>query len=413
MKKNILIVISLLIFFSCNEKKQNKENIEIRVYNRYFDFTSNKSLNRLRKMIGSNEVQDFKIKNLKIKSDLTHKDENPYNLNPISSLEAFEKLNSSSSKIIGLDLRVNDYEELNSILKKLATQNFIKSIKLNADELNSIPSSIYKLNSLTNLEISCSKINSISTNISKLKNLEKLHFYDCLNLKELPLSLGKLSKIKILEIDKISNIMNHNLNFISNLKSLEYLRLRNFPFTIPKDFKKLDKLKLVEITNLNGKHKINLNNTIDIKNIYLNKNIKSLMISGINLNNFHGISNLHSLTELYLGSDISLSILKKLPQLKSLKLLQISNNSPELTSELGKLQNIEMLRIAWCKKIIELPKEINLMKNLKYLILQNNTELIENNLKLSKMNEELIIFNLKNKKMKPIKNCTQQCIKLH
>lgn len=198
-------LLSAILFFSILNTRcqQNSDKLgQITVYNDYFNFTSNSVLNSVLHKLDISQQEGSKNKEIQINSYLTYeKETNRYELAPINNYQDFLNI-SSLANVRGLDIRFDDFEKLDLIFLHLSKGKNVKSIRLNIHDLDSLPNSLYKITSLENLEFWTSKLEVISEEIGNLNNLERLRIHEAQKLKDLPKSLGKLSSLKILEIDE-------------------------------------------------------------------------------------------------------------------------------------------------------------------------------------------------------------------
>lgn len=379
---------------------------EITIYNNYFDFTSNSLLNSVLTKLDIPPQERSSYKAIQINSYLTHQSENnKYQFLPINNYQDFLNIPSQNNPV-GLDIRFNDYEKLNVLFLDLSKKKNVKSIRLNIHDLDSLPNSLYTITSLENLEFWTSKLKVISEDIKNLKNLERLRIHEAQMLLDLPNSIGKLNALKILEIDEGNYYgpVKRNLEQIGKLTSLEYLRLANFPIKIPDNFDQLKNLKLVEIYNHFQWYEI------DLKNITKNKSIKSLMLTGVKEIDLDNISNLQSMEELYLGPRTDLGLIQKFSKLDNLQRLMITSGDESIPGAIGLCTNVNFLILRNCEQVKELPIEINNLKKLKLLVLRNNFELTNTNIRPTDLDKDLRIFLKNNKKLREIENCSEHCV---
>lgn len=379
---------------------------EITIYNDYFNFTSNSVLNSVLGKLDISQQESSKHKAIQINSYLPYeKETNRYELVPINNYQDFLDI-SSVANIRGLDIRFSNFEKLNLIFLHLSMKKNVKSIRLNIHDLDSLPNSLYNITSLENLEFWTSKLKVISEDIKNLNNLERLRIHEAQKLIDLPKSIGKLSSLKILQIDEGNyyGSVKRNLEEVGKLSSLEYIRLENFPIKIPDNFDQLRNLKLVEIYNHFQWYET------DLKNISKNKNIRSLMLTGVKEIDLDNIGNLQNIEELYLGRMTDLSLIQKFSKTENLQRLMITTDDESIPGAIELCTNLDFLILRNCEKIKELPIEINNLKKMKLIVLRNNFELINTNIRPTILDKNLRIFLKNNKKLGEIENCAERCV---
>jgi hypothetical protein len=194
-----------------------------------------------------------------------------------------------------------------------------------------------------------------------------------------------------------------DLTPICKLGKLEYLRLQNFPIIIPSGFSNLENIKLVEIYNHFQWYEI------DLKNLYLNDKIKSLMLTGVAEEDLVGLENL-KIEEIYIGRRTSLEVFKHLSKNDKLTKLMLTTDYDKIPVNISECKNLKLLIIRNCEVIKELPSEINSLSKLKIIVLKNNFELVVSNIDLSKLPDDLIVFTNRNTKMNEISDIKHHVI---
>lgn len=407
MNNALRLSILLIMIFNISCKTQSQTSSEIIVYNDYFNFTSNSVLNSVLKKMNIKEVNETGNQYVSIKSYLPYNLEtDKYKLIPIDSIEVFNTKIKSNPNIEGYDIRFSDFDKLDKVFKELSRNGKVKSIRLNIHFIDTLPNSLYSIESLENIEFWTSKLKHISSDIKNFKNLERLRIHEAQGLVDIPKEIGELSNLRILEIDEGNyyGSVKRDLTPICKLEKLEYLRLQNFPIIIPSGFSNLENIKLVEIYNHFQWY------DIDLKNLYLNDKIKSLMLTGVVEEDFIGLENLSSLEEIYIGRRTSLEVFKHLSKIDNLTKLQLTTDYDAIPANISDCKNLMLLIFRNCEFVKELPTEINNLSNLKIIVLKNNFELEVNNIDLSKLPDDLIVFTNRNTKMNEIKDIEHRVI---
>ena len=406
MNNALRLSILLIMIFNISCKTQSKTSSEIIVYNDYFNFTSNSVLNSVLKKMDINEVNESGNQFVSIKSYLPYNLEtDKYELIPIDSIEVFNTNIKSNSNIEGYDIRFSDFDKLDKVFKELSRNGKVKSIRLNIHFIDTLPNSLYSIESLENLEFWTSKLKHISPDIKNFKNLERLRIHEAQGLVDIPKEIGELSNLRILEIDEGNyyGSVKRDLTPICKLGKLEYLRLQNFPIIIPSGFSNLENIKLVEIYNHFQWY------DIDLKNLYLNDKIKSLMLTGVAEENLVGLENL-KIEEIFIGRRTSLEVFKHISKIDNLIKLELTTDYDSIPSNISDCKNLKLLIFRNCEVVKELPTELNSLQNLKIIVLRNNFELEQINIDLSKLPSDLIVFTKRNNKMNEIKDTEHRVI---
>jgi len=399
MRNTLRLSIILIMIFNISCKSQSQKNSEMIVYNDYFNFTSNSVLNSVLQKMDIKKVNETGDKFISFNSYLPYDLETEkYELIPIDSIEVFDARIKNNPNTEGYDIRFSDFDKLDKVFKELATNGQVKSIRLNIHFIDTLPNSLYNIESLENIEFWTSKLKYISPDIKNFKNLERLRIHEAQELVNIPQEIGELSNLRILEIDEGNyyGSVKRDLSPVCKLVKLEYLRLQNFPINIPAGFSNLENIKLVEIYNHFQWY------DIDLKNLYLNDKIKSLMLTGVGNEDLVGLENL-KLEEIFIGRRTSLDVFKHLSKNDNLTKLKLTTDYDSIPANIGDCKNLKLLIFRNCEAVKELPTELNRLPNLKIIVLRNNFALEESNIDLSKLPDDLIVFTKRNEKMNEIK----------
>jgi internalin A len=207
------------------------------------------------------------------------------------------------------------------------------------------------------------------------------------NLAELPIGIGDLSNLLILDLrhnqlsylpsyigqsKKLTSLhLSHNKlgtlpNYISQLKSLVYLDISNNQIcTLPSSLSQLTNLTSLYVKN---------NQLKDLPSLI--GQLNSLIFLYLSYNQINilpdSIGQLSGLTSLHINNNELQSLPESIGQLTRLKSLNLANNKLDLLPEsIGQLSNIEFLCING-NELQSLPESIGQLTNLKSLNLENN-----------------------------------------
>lgn len=279
---------------------------------------------------------------------------------------------------------------------------------------------VERLKNLLVLDLSGSNIIYIPSEISLLKKLEVLNLSNCYKLTNIPNSFGNLSSLKSLFI-----INCYKLKFIpleignlGNLSSLDIsynYSLVNFPESITK-LTKLSRLHLIGYQmstfslDLSGNSclthlKLGSLRILNLQLPYF-ENLKTLSINDCNVlnNNSHDLprllnssSKLHSLNLdcqylqeipdvfhtlinlqiLFLDNGNNIKLLpKSIGNLTQLEILKISKaNILELDEQIGKLKNLNLLKLDYCTSLTKISSNLTNLKKLENIEINNCSSL--------------------------------------
>ncbi|KAJ6889896.1 receptor-like protein Cf-9 [Populus alba x Populus x berolinensis] len=260
---------------------------------------------------------------------------------------------SNLSKLVSLDLSDNHYLSLEPISFDKLVQNLTKLRDLNLDSVNM---SLVAPNSLTNLS---SSLSSLSLNGCGLQGKFPGNIFLLPNLESLDLSYnegltGSFPSSKLSNVLSLLGLSNTRIsvylenNLISNLKSLEYMYLRNSNI-IKSDLALLSNLtQLIFLdlsdNNLNGEIPSSLGNLVHLHSLRLGAN------------NFTG------------------QVPNSLGNLVNLSFLNLSNNQlvGPIHSQLNTLSNLQYVFLF--KNLFNgpIPSFLFTLPSLQYLVLRNN-----------------------------------------
>jgi Leucine-rich repeat (LRR) protein len=316
------------------------------------------------------------------------------NCGSLTSLPCNISLDSLEILILSGCWKLKKFPEIVGNMKRL------KKLKLDGTAIKELPLSIGRLSGLTVLNLKyCRSLTSLPCNIS-LDSLETLFLSDCLNfkkvskivgnmkrlkelhldgtaIKELPLSIGHLSGLTMLNLEGCRSLTSLPCNI--SLDSLEILilsscwKLKKFS-EIVGNMKCLKKLKLdgtaikelpLSIGHLSGLTVLNL------------KDCKSLTSLPCNIS-------LDSLEILILSHCWKLKKFSEIVKnMKHLKVLKLDGTAiKEVPSSIGSLSGLIILDLAYCKRLLTLPSVVCNLTSLQNLTLRHCS-------KVDKMPEDL------------------------
>ncbi|XP_019160254.1 PREDICTED: TMV resistance protein N-like isoform X2 [Ipomoea nil] len=284
------------------------------------------------------------------------------------------------------------------------------------------------MNKLVYLDLSSSHFLLETPNFLMMPNLVRLVFRDCINLKEVHPSIGRLEKLVLLDLSKCGNLK--KLPSFTQVKSLEFLnlgfcrKLENFPeiqasmpyllelelesrirelpssiqqlhgltklrlvdchylFQLPESLCELKNLKVVEFEGCPELKSLpeNLGNLSQLEKLHIQRTAISQLPSSI--------KQLSSIEYLYFGDIISpwewisyspkvvvpsVSCLFLLKMLELCSLLMLDEGLPQ---DIGCLYSLEYLNLSY-NDFVHLPESISQLPRLKYLDIRYCTRLEE------------------------------------
>lgn len=284
-----------------------------------------------------------------------------------------------------LDLSRNPIENIPTDIKNLESLKEITIQLNNSDdsELKNSLDNLYNLKSLNTLNLNINRQVEISEKIQNMKNLSSLN-----------LSLG-YSHFNNVDFDNSSSFIN-----LSKLSNLRKLVLFNYLLKYPKEISLLKQIKELSIFNSTEKDVSNIKELKNLESLKINGSYSSFPIFINELSNlkkldvsvttslskpvndkefFTKLLELKYLESLRIGIDFGLSsshyydfnIPRDIGLLKSLKYLEINNDNLRfLPEEISNLSNLEEIFIV-TKNYIRIPDSFKKLKNLKKLHLFN------------------------------------------
>ena len=275
-------------------------------------------------------------------------------------------------------------------IKRIEKLNNLTHLDLsNSLVYSELPKEIGKLSKLRYLNLPANNLKSIPPEIGKLNELEYLNL-ESSELETLPVEIGKLKKLKYLNL-KGNNLVNLPVE-ISNLKELQYLNLEgNKLKSIPHEIKSLKKLKTL---NLEGNNLTSIPKELGelslLSELSLEKNnlnfipkelgqLTNLQKLGLSHNKLKTIPDeimtvFRKDTIIFLNDNQLIELPKVTSDLNKLKQLWLRNNNfTTFPKELCSLKNLEILRLSE-NNIDSIPDEINNLSNLRALVLNNRSK---------------------------------------
>ncbi|TVU26298.1 hypothetical protein EJB05_28837, partial [Eragrostis curvula] len=218
---------------------------------------------------------------------------------------------------------------------------YTRSVILNYAIDTPFPIFILKLEYLGYLEIHNVSCTELPEAISGCRNLQSLHFIECSGFATLPKSVGKLKKLRTLELTRIADLESLPQS-ICGCHDLQLLQLRSCT-------------KLIEVPN-----SISKNENLRVLEILYCSNVQQLP------SEFHGeFSNIQAIN---LANCRSLKFLPSAlasPKLRTLNLSQTRVTTlPEWVTLIGTL---ECINLEGCNELVELPRGIGNLKRLEVL----------------------------------------------
>ncbi|CAI0437205.1 unnamed protein product [Linum tenue] len=260
------------------------------------------------------------------------------------------------------------------------------------------------LKGLRVLNIARTKITKLIGGFGRLQNLQEINVgYS--RLREIPTSIGKLSSLKILVLDRLDievpklptslkglSLSSPRVPNLLELKDLEWLHWSR-ALLIPGDMWKLSKLKDLELWQAS--------NLIDLDGLQHLKLLKELRVYRCDvLRKLPSLSNLTKLQTLKIFRCPLLSEIHGLSELAELSTLRIIE-CRKLTGVMGidKLESLQVMKIRDCSSIEELP-DVSALEHLRELKITGCNQLTE------VMGEVVGIERLKSLQLLEITDCT-------
>ena len=251
------------------------------------------------------------------------------------SLNCHQKSGSLNLEL--LDLSAN---ELTTLPPEFGQLTNLALLDLSDNKFLNLPSAINKLSELTILDFSNNKLTSLSSEIVALASLKELDLSGN-QLTSLYNDIGQLNKLTYLDLS--NNQLSVLPPEIGQLENLEFLDISdNQLTTLPPEIEQLTNLTTLELSN----------NPIAIvpKSITNLTNLKSIAVS---------------------DKEVILYKIEEAIQEKSKELYLRNSNLTELSSEIGQLENLELLDLS-ANELTSLPLEIGQLTNLTILDLSDN-----------------------------------------
>ncbi|MFW9988081.1 MAG: leucine-rich repeat domain-containing protein [Candidatus Odinarchaeota archaeon] len=268
--------------------------------------------------------------------------------------------------------------QLKYLPDNFGTLENLETIELNLNSLLSVPEAFGNLKNLKRLDVSDNQILYLPESIGNLQNLVQL-IIKRNKLTTLPNSFGKLENLKEVYLDE--NQLSSLPDIIGDLNKLESLYLPNNNLkSLPETLKNMEKLKKLNIDS----NDINpipefLAEIKTLQNLtYANKDLEFYRanldtIKKIRANKVR-ITGVPFMFWFYL-MDIPESLIKVLPQISSrAKPMIRKGEMPEQDGFWVLVEENQIIGISATGQFItQLPEDLGLFKDLKYLILNNNS----------------------------------------
>jgi Leucine-rich repeat (LRR) protein len=221
----------------------------------------------------------------------------------------------------------------------------VRSVILECVKDAFVPQFVLKFEYLAHLRISHLNCRDLPDAISSCWNLQSLHVIYCSNFAMLPESIGKLKKLRTLELSHSGDLESLPLS-IGDCRSLESLQLIDcWKFrVIPDSICKNEMLRVLNIINCNSLRQLPSQSFATLQKLWI-----------INL---HQCTNLEELPSSLACVELRTLKLHKLKQLAILPQCIMS------------LNNLEHLDLGYCINLVELPQGIRKLKRLQVLNLE-------------------------------------------
>ncbi|TFG28935.1 MAG: hypothetical protein EU532_04180 [Promethearchaeota archaeon] len=215
--------------------------------------------------------------------------------------------------------------------------NHIRALSLSNWKPGTIPSSICNLEKLKYLNLSCNELNILPKSMDMLSRLNYLDL-GWNNFTTIPSFLAKVNSVKNLRLDIAHNEIKSIPKWIKELKSLNYLNLRDNQIqSIPDSIGSLKNLEYLDL--------------------------RENMLQSIP----ESIGSLNSLRVLWLNSNRITHLPSSIGYLKLLKILDLGNNHLHILPEsISMLESLEYLNLKK-NQILKIPDSIISIKTLKRL----------------------------------------------
>gem|GEM_PF-6929612 len=230
---------------------------------------------------------------------------------------------------------------------------------------------LQSFSALRSLKISGSKLTDEGiAHLVALKNLEELNFYRTKITDKAMNSIGRMVKLKFLEIRRCSEITDEGLKNLEKLKALEKI---DFTLTPIEDgtLKRISKLPKVEVLKLGFCKNITVEGW---KHLGKMKKLKVLSLEATKIDNpgLMQLANLTDLKELNLNncSNVSDSGLEALKNMKKLERLELRSTKVKLIPHIDRLRNLKSLILYNTRLADAGLKKLAKMKQLRHLDLR-------------------------------------------
>ncbi|WP_337965721.1 hypothetical protein [uncultured Flavobacterium sp.] len=263
----------------------------------------------------------------------------------IKDLPSLEKIDFDMSKCNFKRISLSHLPNLKNI-DGICSNISLEYLSLSKTGMKDLPTNFYKLEKLKGVYFAYNDQLTDIYNLRDMKSLEKVEFYQCHQLKNIPSSFSSNSNLIELRLQLMKGLI--NVGGISNLKSLKKLHISslNKAFSLPVDLEKSKKIEEIAISGTD--------------NISMIKNLKELKFLA-----FNGLSKIP--VSLYTNENLEffelynspIKDLSSLIQFKKLKELRLGEN-PNLVKipDLKKFKSLNKIYIVRNKKL-NIPKHYN------------------------------------------------------
>ncbi|PIF34725.1 hypothetical protein CLU81_5386 [Flavobacterium sp. 9] len=253
----------------------------------------------------------------------------------IKDLSSLEKIDFDMSKCNFKRITLSGLPNLTSI-DGICSNTSLEYLLLSKIGIKDLPTNFYKLEKLKGVYFDHNNQLIDISNLRDMKSLEKVEFYQCHQLKNIPSSFSSNSNLIELRLQLMKGLI--NVGGISNLKSLKKLHISslNKAFSLPVD---LEKSKKIEEIAISGTDNISMiKNLKELKflafnglskipaSLYTNENLEFFELYNSPIKDLSSLIQFKKLKELRLGENPDLVKIPDLKKFKSLNKVYIVRN---------------------------------------------------------------------------------------